>query len=95
MRCGLGRALPMLQLHLVSQGPYLGLLKEWGPLFVLDVCDLALLYLERGSRPGDPRRRLCTPPHIPLSKPGLPGCDGPLGPPRIPGGAGAELHPEK
>lgn len=49
MRCGLGRALPMPQLHLVPQGPYLGLLKEWGPLFILDVCDLALLYLERGS----------------------------------------------
>lgn len=29
------------------QGLYLGLLKEGGPLLILDVCDLALLYLER------------------------------------------------
>lgn len=47
MRPGLGRALPMPQLHLVPQGLYLGLLKEWSSLFVLDVRDLALLYLER------------------------------------------------
>lgn len=63
MRCGLGGALPML--YLVPQGPYLGLLKEWGPLFILDVCDLAFLYLERGSQPGDPSRRLCVPPPTP------------------------------
>lgn len=68
MRCGLViRAL--LMLHLVPQGSYLGLLKEWGSLFILDVCDLALLYLERGSRSGDPRGRRCIPP---LTNPSLP-----------------------
>lgn len=30
----------------VSQGPYLGLLQEWGTLLILDVCDLALLDLD-------------------------------------------------
>lgn len=96
MRRGLGRALPMPQLYLVPQGPYLGLLKEWSSLFVLDVRDLALLYLERGSQPGDPRRRLSIllTSHSHL-RPGLPGCDGPLGPQHIPEGAGAELRPEK
>lgn len=34
----------------VLPGPYLGLLKERGSLFILDVCDLALLYLQRGSQ---------------------------------------------
>lgn len=69
MRCGLGGALPML--HLVPQGPYLGLLKERGPLFILNVCDLAFLYLERGSQPSDPRWRLCVPPPTPHLAPGL------------------------
>lgn len=63
-----GEALPML--HLVLQGPYLGLLKEWGSLFILDVCDLALLYLERGSQSSNPRRRLCIIP-LPTLAPGL------------------------
>lgn len=47
------------------KGPYLGLLKKRGPLFILDVCDLALLYLERGSQPSNPRRRMYIP-HLTL-----------------------------
>lgn len=39
------------QLCLGFQGPYLGLLQEWGTLLILDVCDLAFLDLEIGSWP--------------------------------------------
>ena len=43
----------MPQLRTIPQRSYLGLLEERGPLFILDMCDLAFLYLERGSRSGD------------------------------------------
>lgn len=48
MRCGPRKPLqaPALSSPAV---PYLGLLEEWGSLFILDVGDLALLYLGRGS----------------------------------------------
>lgn len=52
--------------------PYLGLLKERGPLFILDVCDLALLYLQRGGQPGDSGRSCAPPSPVPPTlTPGL------------------------
>lgn len=77
---------------------YLGLLKEGGPLLILDVCDLALLYLERGSLRSDHRKEVSVPLRpapLALSQPGLPGCDGPRAPPHIPGEGAAVLHPGK
>lgn len=44
-------SLSMPQLCLVPPAPYLGLLKERGSLLILDVCNLALLYLETGNQP--------------------------------------------
>lgn len=84
----------MPHFYLVPQGPHLGLLKEWGSLFVLDVCDLALLYLERESQADDSRRRWYIPPLIsyPRPRPGVPGCDDLLGPRHILGGVGAGRH---
>lgn len=57
MRHGLTGPLSLPLLHRAPQGPYLGLLKERAPLFILDVCDLALLHLERGSQAHGPGRR--------------------------------------
>lgn len=83
----------MPHLHLVLEEPYLGFLKEWGPLFVLDVCYLAFLYLEREANPVIPKGGVHAFLTLACPRPGLPGYDGPLGPQHIPGGVDVGLHP--